>query len=49
MEEGDSSGSAARAFTAEKNKKASGSLSDRAGTASPIGAAEMKSAIVEGF
>jgi hypothetical protein len=33
MEEGDSSGSfssAARAFTAKKNKKASGSLSDRA-------------------
>jgi hypothetical protein len=28
MEEGDSSGSAARAFTAKKNKKASGSLSD---------------------
>jgi hypothetical protein len=34
MEEGDSSGnfsSAARAFTAKKNKKASGSLSDRTG------------------
>jgi hypothetical protein len=29
MEEGDLSGSAARAFTAKKNKKASGSLSDR--------------------
>jgi hypothetical protein len=29
MEEGGSSGSAARAFTAKKNKKASGSLSDR--------------------